>query len=382
MAVVIQHCLYPLQAVGQVPWVVTVLAYTPLALFFSSYQAVLFFFILSGFVLAIPFYGARGPSYRGFVIKRIFRIYPVLWAALALAFVSRLLVQGFLSGPRTSWPNGPHAPGGLGEGLQQLLLVVAPRNDAYDGVIWSLVHEMRISLILPLIAVGIARGYGRRMILYGLPIAAVGFLFGGGPGTVNAFGTLYYGYLFIWGAVIAFHRIAIGAWISRLSHTRQLAAAATGIALYLSHSSAAEVLLPWSVFSNLAPWTAAAGAAIFVVLSPWMAAAGAAIFLVLALGASGAKRLLQLPPIQFLGRISYSLYLIHGVILYTLLARWEPGSVSLLVPTLLLTPTLSVAVAWLLYETVERRGIDVGHRMAARLAGRAKGTLEPKAHAA
>jgi peptidoglycan/LPS O-acetylase OafA/YrhL len=367
MAVVIDHCLHPLQDVGQVPWMVPLLASTPLALFFSSYQAVLFFFILSGFVLAIPFYGARGPSYRAFVIKRIFRIYPALWAALALAFAGRLLVQGSLSAPRTAWPNGPHAPARLGEVLQHLLLVGTPQNDAYDGVIWSLVHEMRISLILPLIAVGIAAGYGRRMIVCGLPIAAVGFHFGGEPGTVNLFGTLYYGYLFTWGAFIAFHRAAIGSWISRIPPSRQLALAAIGIALYLSRSSAAEVLLPRQLFADLAPWTAAAGAA---------------ILLVVALGASGAKRLLQLAPIQFLGRISYSLYLIHGVILYTLLARWGPGSASLLVPTLLLTPTLSVLAAWLLYETVERRGIDVGHRLAARLARRGKGALEPKAKAA
>ena len=367
MAVVFEHCLYPLQAVGQAPWVVTVLAYTPVALFFSSYQAVLFFFILSGFVLAIPFYGARGPSYRGVVIKRICRIYPALWAALGLAFAGRLLVEGSLSAPRILWPNGPHGSMRLGEVLQHLLLVGTPQNDAYDGVIWSLVHEMRISLILPLIALGIASGYGRRMILYGLPVAAVGFHFGGEPGAVNIFGTLYYGYLFIWGAFIAFHRLAIGAWISRQSSWRQLALAATGIALYLSHSAAAERLLPWHVYYNLAPWTAATGAA---------------IFLLLAVGAAGAKRLLQLPPIQFLGRISYSLYLIHGVILYTLVARWVPGSVSLLVPTLLVTPPLSVIVAWLLYEIVERKGIDLGHRIASKFGGRRKSALRPKAQAA
>jgi peptidoglycan/LPS O-acetylase OafA/YrhL len=364
MAVVIEHCLYPLQVVGQVPWLVTVLAYTPLALFFSSYQAVLFFFILSGFVLAIPFYGARGPTYRGFVVKRVCRIYPALWAALGLAFVGRLLVEGSLSAPRITWPNGPHAPVRLGEVLQHLLLVGTPQNEAYDGVIWSLVHEMRISLILPLIAVGIARGYGRQMTLFGLPIAAVGFHFGGEPATVNVFGTLYYGYLFIWGAFIAFHRVAIGAWISRQSPGRQLAFTAAGIALYLSHSATAEQLLPWPLFANLTPWTTALGAA---------------VFLVIAIGARGAKRILQLPPIHFLGRISYSLYLIHGVILYTLLARWQPGSVSAVVPTLLLTPALSVMVAWLLYELVERRGIDVGHRLASKLGGRRKGTLDQKA---
>lgn len=367
MAVVFEHCLNPLQAVGQAPWVVTVLAYTPLALFFSSYQAVLFFFILSGFVLAIPFYGTRGPSYRGFVIKRICRIYPALWAALGLAFAGRLLVQGSLSAPRILWPDGPHGSVRLGEVVQHLLLVGTPQNDAYDGVIWSLVHEMRISLILPLIALGIASGYGRRMILYGLPVAAVGFHFGGQPGAVNLFGTLFYGYLFIWGAFIAFHRMAIGAWISRQSPWRQLALAAAGIALYLSHSAAAELLLPWRVYSNLAPWTAAAGAA---------------IFLLLAVGTVGAKRLLQLPPIQFLGRISYSLYLIHGVILYTLVARWVPGSVSLLLPTLLVTPPLSVIVAWLLYEIVERKGIDLGHRIASRLGVGKKSALRPKAQAA
>lgn len=361
MAVVLEHCLFPLQIVGKVPALVTWLSYTPIAIFFTSYQAVVFFYFLSGFVLAIPFYAIARPTYRAFAIKRILRIYPALWVAIGLAFVGRLLVSGTLSAPSVVWPNGPHAAFSVDQVLQHLVLVGAPRNDAYDGVIWSLVHEMRMSLVLPLIALAISKGWGRQMTLVGLPVAAVGFHFGGEAGTVNLFGTMFYAYFFLWGAFIAFHREAIRAWISQQSAARQIAFATCGVLLYLSHSALPQHLLPQPVFTNV---------------TPWLAGVGAAVFLLLAIGAPNAGRILQVAPLRFLGRISYSLYLVHGVILYALLQRWQTGSVGALTLIVVITPPLSVVIAWLVYELVERPGIDLGHRLASRLAPTPKRQLE------
>src|SRR5947209_3137330 len=54
---------------------VNALKYSPVHVFFAGYEAVIMFFILSGFVLSLPFHHGAGPSYREFLIKRIHRIY-------------------------------------------------------------------------------------------------------------------------------------------------------------------------------------------------------------------------------------------------------------------------------------------------------------------
>jgi peptidoglycan/LPS O-acetylase OafA/YrhL len=60
----------------------------PLRIAVAGSEAVTFFFVLSGFVLSLPFYSNRQPNYRHFVIRRVCRIYiPYIIAILvALSF--------------------------------------------------------------------------------------------------------------------------------------------------------------------------------------------------------------------------------------------------------------------------------------------------------
>jgi peptidoglycan/LPS O-acetylase OafA/YrhL len=59
------------------------LTMTPLHTLWSGYEAVLLFFVLSGFLLALPFVDERPPRYVEYAIKRFCRIYiPYLFAML------------------------------------------------------------------------------------------------------------------------------------------------------------------------------------------------------------------------------------------------------------------------------------------------------------
>ncbi|MFI5289589.1 MAG: acyltransferase family protein, partial [Polyangia bacterium] len=72
-------------------WVPAGVTHSPLHVFWDGTAAVNLFFVLSGFVLALPFVGARRKDipYAGFVIRRIFRIYPVYLVTVGLAILLR-----------------------------------------------------------------------------------------------------------------------------------------------------------------------------------------------------------------------------------------------------------------------------------------------------
>ncbi|MGO9435837.1 MAG: acyltransferase family protein [Terracidiphilus sp.] len=58
---------------------------SPLRALFAAHEAVVLFFVLSGFVLSIPLSGERPPSYRVFLLRRFCRIYLPFAAAILRA---------------------------------------------------------------------------------------------------------------------------------------------------------------------------------------------------------------------------------------------------------------------------------------------------------
>jgi peptidoglycan/LPS O-acetylase OafA/YrhL len=79
------------------------------------------------------------------------------------------------------------------------------------------------------------------------------------------------------------------------------------------------------------------------------------------------QRLLDVAPLRWLGKISYSLYLIHFVVLFAVLYAFRP-EVTLL-RLVIAVPILSIGAAALLYRFVEVPSIAWGHR-ASNAAGR------------
>jgi peptidoglycan/LPS O-acetylase OafA/YrhL len=75
------------------------------------------------------------------------------------------------------------------------------------------------------------------------------------------------------------------------------------------------------------------------------------------------QRLLDVAPLRWLGKISYSLYLIHFVVLFTLLYAFR--SEVTLTRVLIAVPALSILAAAVLYRFVEVPSIDWGHRASA-----------------
>jgi acyltransferase-like protein len=81
--VVVGHLIRSVPAIDDRSQAFWALKYTPLHVFWAGHQAVIFFFVLSGFVLALPFY-SRAVSYRTFVVKRVLRICVPYWSTVVL----------------------------------------------------------------------------------------------------------------------------------------------------------------------------------------------------------------------------------------------------------------------------------------------------------
>lgn len=60
--------------------------------------AVIFFFVLSGFVLSLPYFEGRRLDLADFYIRRVFRIHPAAIASLIFAAIPSRLRRVFLSG--------------------------------------------------------------------------------------------------------------------------------------------------------------------------------------------------------------------------------------------------------------------------------------------
>src|SRR3954453_22544891 len=113
--------------------------YTPLSVFTAAYEAVLVFFVLSGFVLALPFLEGRGGSYRSFLVRRAFRIYPVAWVAAGAAMAAVAILGTHALPERDgvvglSWQAMPTPALLLGHGT----LLTRFDANAFDPPLWSL----------------------------------------------------------------------------------------------------------------------------------------------------------------------------------------------------------------------------------------------------
>ncbi|GAC1659607.1 MAG: acyltransferase [Acidobacteriaceae bacterium] len=266
-------------------------------IFSSGREAVVLFFIMSGYVLSLPYWTGRHPRYAPYLVRRLFRIYLPFAAAvlMAAAFAehyrgSQLTLTPFFA---ESW----HTPISARLLLTQLLMWPTPElNVAF----WSLRYEMQMSLVLPLLCWALKPRGG----VWLLPIACV--LLYARPARVEHLGWHYVGmtlqvaFLFACGASLARYRHQLERLWNRVPGTLPVVLAFS-LPLYYDLPS---LVFPGELGAQFG--------------ERWMllSAVGAAGILLSALHGPWLSRLLRHPLPEYLGRISYSLYLVHGVVLF------------------------------------------------------------------
>jgi peptidoglycan/LPS O-acetylase OafA/YrhL len=322
------------------PMMVRLLKYSPLHLIWAGHEAVILFFVLSGFVLFLPFKDKRAPPAHFFILKRICRIWlPCLFCIFAVVMVNRL---GLDRNPSVDPPF-------TGAAILSSVVLIGLNGDAIYAPLWSLIHEMRISIIFPWLAPFILNA--RAWITIALSIAAsvLAFLLMrtfqeyGATRTDSLVMSLNFLPAFTTGMLLAkYQNHVVGAY-ARLSSTVKIGIFAVAVLLYTA---------PFGIFLRVPKMQG--------FLCGWATVIGAAAFIIVALGSAKSRKLLLIAPIRFLGTVSYSLYLLHGIALG--LAVHCLSSVMPIWSVMVVGAMGSIAMAGLGYKLIEAPSIRLAQK--------------------
>jgi peptidoglycan/LPS O-acetylase OafA/YrhL len=307
----------------------------------SGHEPVYLFFVLSGFVLSFPFFNSgKSMNYIKFLMERAFRIYPAFWAAIVFSLGSMLIFDPTRVGAVSEWGQS-FWEGGIGAvPLGQLVrhFILFPDFDIklIDPPFWSLRVELKISALVPLFMLMLR--LNRVEITVGVVLM---FVFVG-----IALPRLHFVPFFIFGIALARH------WISVTRITSNLPLYATLLLVATS----------FFAFENANIFF---GGNIFHECQVYLSAAGSAALIVLASARPGFRHMLRKPLIQFFGKISYSMYLIHFPVLMVS-ASWLSDDFGMPIAALLALGPIFL-LSYFSYHYVERPGIRLGRRFIERL---------------
>jgi peptidoglycan/LPS O-acetylase OafA/YrhL len=311
---------------------------TPLRALVAGPEMVLLFFVLSGMVLALPRLAGHGASYGRYLLTRVLRLYPAAWVVTAIAALALLVEPAHpQAGLSTSWlANEFSAPINPADAFHYVGLIVPFDPTRLDGVLWSLELELRTSLLLPLL-VWFACRCGPVVTL----VSAIALIVYGTTASLAAASWIWTTVVigcFLLGILLARHRDTLNrSWAALPTVGRRL----VGLAILLCF---------WL------PTLGVNGRVGNLPIGYLLPILGACAAIVVAQG-PGMRGWLSGRVPAWLGRISYSLYLVHCVVL-KLIATVVPngGSPILLAPAGI---AISLVLATILQRTVEAPAIKL-----------------------
>jgi peptidoglycan/LPS O-acetylase OafA/YrhL len=267
----------------------------------NAYLFVDFFFVLSGFVLCHSYRGRvhRAVDLWRFAMKRFGRVWPLHVVVLA-AFVAAVFFVNSRSHPQQlalTWETTDYSARAV---LPQLFLLNAMdlQGNSWNGPAWSIGAEFYTYLVFAVLLLFAAR----RLIAVSavLVVAALTFIFCKAPDLMNT--TWDYGFVRclagFFAGVIAYHVYERRRWRRFLHMTmREIAMVALVIAFVVCAGAGPDSVGKLSLAAPL----------VF----------GAAV-VVFAEGGGLLSLFLRMPPLQALGRYSYSIYMIHQPLLIML----------------------------------------------------------------
>jgi peptidoglycan/LPS O-acetylase OafA/YrhL len=309
----------------------------------NGHSAVVLFFVLSGFVLALPIARGTAQPYTAYLVRRVCRIYLPYLAALSLAltcdylFHKRQILSPFVA---SAWS----VPVSFRLVAQHMGFVGVYDYTQVNPAFWSLVHEMRISLVFPPFCIALYRLRLAPAFLLLAALTCLGTVLSMQmPSQARTFVTIHYLAVFGLGALLARNLSQIASWYTTLGRLTKVAAAFLGAVLYVSRTEGMALRI-----GSLADVPVALGATLLVIL---------------VLNSVTLKALLALGLPRFLGRISYSLYLIHVTVLFVLL-HFFAGNRPLLLAIYLAG---AIACAHILWKFVEQPSIQLGKSLSSKI---------------
>ncbi len=345
LVVVIHHCLLlspvlagsyreaPVEGWG----LDRLLTRTPLHLLWDGTGAVLVFFVLSGYVLTLAATRSGRDGWSAYYVKRLPRLYLPVWAGLAFAVVLAELVPRVIADGQSWWLNAhaqtvtPSLVAGDASLLKNASLI--------DSPLWSLRWELWFSLLLP--------GYiwlavhAHRLVC----VQAAGLLGLIGLGSWSGHASLLYLPVFGFGVLLAAHRDSLTAALARIGRAGWVVIGCLAVAM----------LTAGFTVGPDAEW-----------VDRPLRSVGACFMVLLFLGCPGIARYASGRVPQWLGAVSFSLYLVHEPIAVSVAMLLHPTDSLGAYVVLAISLPLSMIVAAAFLRWVERPSLEIGRRLARR----------------
>lgn len=324
------------------------LTQSPLKLLFPGTESVLVFFALSGLVVALP---ALRPDFAWsrYYPARLMRLYLPVFGALIFATVLIIAIpRDPASMPSGSWLRDAQATSVTPFSfLAEASLL--PSSYDIDNVLWSLRWELFFSLLLPLFVwLAIRCRRASPYLAAGAGLATI-------AGRILEIDALVYFPVFLLGTLVAINLDSIRAFAQR-QRNRMLwpALAVLSGGLLIASWLARPILDDGSELATDVLWG--------------LAGVGATLIVLLVIVWPVLRRACERPTAIWLGRISFSLYLVHAPVLGTLgyllgLERWWL--------VCLIGLPVSLGISALFYRWVERPSHLLARRIGSYAAQRA-----------
>jgi peptidoglycan/LPS O-acetylase OafA/YrhL len=380
--VVIHHCFltravysdffftqWKTPANGLASWI---FLYTPARIVWAGYEAVTLFYVLSGLVLALPWVEGRPPEYRLYAIRRMCRLYiPYVVGILAAGVLNVVLLQHAYVNGASQWVNSMTWTNPVTPFVMFDHFAIIGHHATINGVTHTLIWEIRVSLLFPLIIVPIMR-WGLRgalgvlaclvaaivglQLVYG-DLSTLGNLLLSAKGqslphklVIELQWTAYYACFFVFGSVLAARLREIRQFFSRAGSWLGFVLLGAGLLVFQGHWS------QWHAVQEL------------------MVAVGSVLILGAALAPGTVEKLLLMRFPRYLGRLSFSLYLVHVPVILSLTILTH-GALSLPLLILIVVP-VSIVLADIFDRFVTAPSANLGHRLT-RAHGEARLTPQP-----
>jgi len=222
----------------------------------------------------------------------------------------------------------------------------------FNTVIWSLVHEMRISLIFPLIMLLVMKFDWKISAAITVSITILFFLvyyicikfyqYDITASMTSYLSTVRYIPYFVLGALLAKQRKFLHAHYNKISLKTKVLLVIMGILTY----TYVKWFFPSITILHLS------------FLDDWAVGIGSSIFIVFSMNSKTLKSFMLAKPVHFVGKISYSIYLYHMIVILTLLHAFYG---KLPIGTILISSiAISFIIASFMYYVVEEPSIIIG----------------------
>jgi peptidoglycan/LPS O-acetylase OafA/YrhL len=325
------------------------IVYSPINFLWAGSSAVKLFFVLSGFVLSIPFFSKDISKYTflSYSIKRFLRIYLPTAAIITLGLIVKHSLYDFSAATNFGFA-AKHFMGEsfVGEEILNVYRLLHPYLNLNPSL-WTMPIEIKLSILIPLYVYILKRVnfWASLVLLFSQFILyKIGLVIGIAK-IYPEYATLYYFPLFLTGSLLCKYRVVIVEWINKKGNLFFFTLLIVAVLIYTIKYS--MWWLPDYVLKLV--WK----------FEEYIGIIPSTILMILALSKK-AEPMLSKKYLTFIGKISFSLYLVHHTTL--LCSIYLFGKVFIQPVVIFIGIAMCFPIAYLFYIWIEQPSLKLAKK--------------------